>query len=66
METERASRSESWTARANAPSGLHAGGRHETIRAQAKRRRRRANVLVVTSSAAVLALAVVFHALLTR
>lgn len=42
------------------------GGRIETIRAEAKRRRLRANLIVVVSSAAVLAMAVVFHALLTR
>jgi hypothetical protein len=44
----------------------HLGGRFETIHTEANRRRRVANAIVVTTSAAVLMLAVLFHALLTR
>lgn len=66
METQDVSKSEGWRPRAGAFVERHTGGRYETIRAKAKRRRLVANAIVVSSTAAVLLLAVLFHALLTR
>jgi hypothetical protein len=55
-----------WRPRAGAFIDRQTGGRHESIRARAKRRRLVANAIVVSTSVAVLALAAVFHQLLTR
>ena len=45
---------------------LHTGGRYEELSAQARRRRMIANAVVIGSTAAVLAMAVLFNALLSR
>jgi hypothetical protein len=64
METQNVPKSDSW--RAQMLVERHTGGRYENIRAKTKRRLLVANATVVVSTAAVLLLAIVFHALLTR
>ena len=69
MRTREPTKSESptrWQPRAGAFIERQTGGRHQTIRAQAKRRRLIANAVVVSSTVAVLALTGAFYLLLSR
>jgi hypothetical protein len=69
MQTQNTSTNESrgsWQPRAGAFVERQTGGRHEQIRAQARRRRLIANAIVISSTVAVLAMAAVFNMLLSR
>lgn len=67
METERTPNSEASSKPSLGPLvARHTGGSYKEIRAKAKRRRLIANAIVVGSTAAVLVLAAVFNAFLSR
>ena len=66
METQRTLNEGSSRPRGGTIVARPAGGRYESIRAQAKRRRFVANAIVVSTTGAVLARAAVFDILLAR
>jgi hypothetical protein len=66
VQPEPASGREAWKPPVGERVRRHAGARYESLKAEARRRRLVANAIVVGSTAAVLALAAVFNALLSR